>query len=271
MSDSRALVPAKARENLRDLVNESHRLVPLMVRVEGTLVRVGERNVLSPFRVTQALDALADSLEEVAFRTVLAEEVPAPDRVRLLSGMGDLASSSMLAASPEDAVQAMLAMAEDDAAPGVREDRYSVSAFTLYSVLGCAHYMRERGDWDEVLDVVIDETDGYERTLRHWIVAAVWYEAGCPRRVGTEIMDGVFEPIDELAPGVFDEAGLGHDEGLELMAQMLSDSVMPQFDRDEFEAARKRFVAAQTRVREEAAAALREREAAAKAADDLDV
>lgn len=254
MSD-RALVLATARQTVVTLVE-------LTRRSDGAL---------TPFRATQGLDRIADALDEEAFRIVLAEEVSPSDRARILGGMGDLPSSSMLAGSPEDVVQAMLGMAEDDAAAGVRESTMQVTAFTLHTVLACANFMRERGDWEEVLDVVVDETDSYERTLRHWIVAAVWYEAGCPRRVGTEVVPGVFEAIDELAPGVFDEAGIEHDEGLELMAQMLSDSVMPRFGRDEFAAARERFVAAQTRVREEATAARHEREAAAKKADDLDI
>lgn len=254
MSD-RALVPAKARDDLRALVAQS-------TGAKGS--------ALTSFRATLALDVLADTLEEAAFRTVLAEEVPASDRARLLSGMGDLPSSSMLAGSPKDVVQAMLGMAEDDAAAGVSEHVQEVRAFSLHTVLACAHYMCARDDWDEVLDVVVDEANGTERTLRHWLVATVWYQVGCPRRVGTEVAEGLFEPIDELAPGVFDEAGLEQDDGLELMAEMLKSNLMPEFDRDEFATARERFVAAQTRVREEATAARREREAAAKKADELD-
>lgn len=251
----RALVLAKARDDLRALVTQS-------TGAEG--------RALTPVRVTQALDELCDTLEEPAFRRMLAEEVSLADRARILSGMGDLPSSSMLAASPEDAVSAMLGMAEDDAEAGVSEHVHEVRAFSLHTVLACANFMRDRRDWEEVLDVVVDEILGVDRTLRHWIVAALWYEVGCPRRVGTEVADGVFEPIDELAPGVFDDAGIGQGEGLELMAEMLEDGLMPEFDRDEFAAARVRFVAAQTRVHEEATAARREREAAAKKADELE-
>lgn len=254
MSD-RALVPAKARDELRALVTQS-------TGAKGS--------ALTSFRATLALDALADALEEAAFRTVLAEEVPASDRARLLSGMGDLASSSMLAAAPEDAVQAMLAMAEDDSSTGVRRSRDCVDAFMLHTVIACAHYMRDRADWEAVLDTVVDVVDGFERTLRHWLVAAVWYQVGCPRRVRSSVGDGVWEPVDGLEPGVLDETGLEQDEGLELMEQMLREELMPEFDREEFAAARVRFVAAQTRVREEATAARQEREAAAKKARELD-
>ena len=261
MSDSRALVLVKAREAVRALVANSRALAR-----EG-----GSAHALSPFRATMELDSVAYALDETAFRAVLAEEVPAADRARLLSGMGDLASSSMLAADPEDAVQAMLAMAEGDAELGVSVSTGRISAFTLHTILACANYMCARGDWEKMLDVVVDTASGVERTLRHWIVAAVWYEAGCPPSVGTEVAHGLFEPIDELTAGVFDEVGLGHDEGLELMAEMLREELMPEFDRDEFAAARERFCAAQERVREEAVAARQARDVAKKAAEDLDV
>ena len=257
-------------------MTDSRRELVLALQRTALQTLVGEQSRLPARARTERLDLVADKIDEDGFRALMEAEVSPADRARLLSGMLDLPSSSMLAASPKDAVQAMLAMAADDAGVDATADDSpyafgEVSPMSLLTMLACANYMCDRGDWEEVLDVVVDEVSGEDRTLRHWLIAAVWYGNNCPNTVRTSVADGVYNPVYGFESNVFDEVGIDLDESLELMEQMIDDDLMPLFDRDEFRDARKRFVAAQDRVREEATAARDEHARAAKAAEKLDI
>ncbi len=263
----RALVLRKVETNLRRLAS---------VASSSAVVR---------FQETAELDRLVEEVgDDPVFREMFEREVSPTLRPILLGGKFDLPSSSLLAASPEDVVATLVAMVITEASDGtvdpneVDEDRIvdrgdtDVSAMGFYVFMAAAEYLRMRGDWLEILDVVVDTADNdEERSLADWLYAAVYFEAGCPERLrdGEGQFDG--EPADGLTLDIFTQLGLDGDTGLERIAEMIDDGSMPRFDRGDFLASRQRFAARQGEVRETASSAESERAAADAAADELDV
>ncbi len=236
------------------------------------------------FKTTTALDAICEAVgDDVLFAEMLEQQVQPALRPTLLSGRFDLPSSSLLAAHPEDAVAALVAMVitespESVIAVDVDEDRVADSNRTEISSMGfwvfraAAEYLRIRSDWTEILDVVVDTApNGEERTLRDWLCSALYFEAGCPVRVrdGEGRFDG--EPADGLSLDLFDQLGLDGDDGLTRIVEMVADDIMPQFERADFLVARQRFNERKATIRETASSAESEREAASAAADDIEV
>lgn len=115
-----------------------------------------------------ALDEVIGAIGDDMRATQLIAEHMTPSRlVELMAAQGELGSAVILVADPDLVIQAMM----EDIGSGAFGD----DANSLYCLRAWALKLKDRKDWDEIL-----EREILDRSLFDWFVWASWLWLGCP-------------------------------------------------------------------------------------------
>jgi len=184
------------------------------------LLQFSDELGLTPRGASDALDEVVGVIPDPAEARRLMESHLTYDRAEeLLRGRGDLPSTAAMLVGKETIVRVIAA--DIDGTEGEAEKMFRIFVW--------AEKLKDRDDWDEILEERIGE-----QTIRWHLIMFIWNRAGCPNEGAEDEGAEEGDPLsDEVGFGEYADVGLDPFEARQALVAYLANDESVRLDQAE--------------------------------------